>query len=123
MSDYAYYNRNVMGNVENDCVTRAISLATKLPYLAVGRLLDMSAVYYDCDKLNCGCYGRLLSDIFNYPIRYSNYKETVADVIDKFPLNTLIIRIDGHLTSSVAGVLTDIFDCSNELVDKYWIVA
>lgn len=123
MSDYAYHNENVYGIEEEDCVTRAISLAAKLPYLAVGKLLDMCAVYYDCDKLTCDCYGRLLSEILNYPVRYCDFQETVGEVIDKFPLNTLIIRIDGHLTASVAGVLTDIWDCSNELVDKYWIVA
>lgn len=123
MSTFAYYNANTLGIEEEDCVIRAIKLATNLSYVAVSRLLDMSSVYYDCAKLNCGCYGRLLSDIFNYPVRYCNYKETVADIINKFPLNTLIIRIDNHLTASVAGLLMDIADCSNELVDKYWIVA
>lgn len=123
MSDFAYYNNNPGLIEEEDCVTRAISLATKLPYNAVVKLLDMCAYYYMCDKLNVNCYGRLLSEIFSYPIRYCQDGETVENIVSKFPLNTLIIRIEGHLTSSVAGILTDIWDCSNKLVDCYWIVA
>lgn len=34
----------------------------------------------------------------------------------------LIIRVDGHLTCSMYGVVTDIWDCSEEMVDRYWVV-
>lgn len=123
MSDFAYYNANIDGNEENDCVTRAIKLGTNLPYTTVSKLLDMCSYYYDCDKLCVNCYGRLLSEIFNYPIRYCDFKKTVGEIAKDYPYNTIIIRINGHLTTSVMGVIADIWDCSKKLVDCYWIVS
>lgn len=123
MSDFAYYNANIFGIEDEDCVTRAIHLGTKLPYNAITKLLDMTAYYFDCDRLCINCYGRLLSEIFNYPIRYSDFKETVSQVAKKYPYNTLIIRVDGHLTSSIMGVIADTWDCGEKLVDCYWIVS
>lgn len=122
MSDFNYYNANTDGREEEDCVTRAISLATKISYNGISRLLDMIASYYGCQKLNCGCYGRLLTDIFGFPVRYGEDAETVEDIAKKYKYNTLLIRIDGHLTTSIAGVIFDIWDCSKKIVDKYWII-
>lgn len=123
MGDFAYYNNNpVRGKEEEDCVTRAITLATKLPYYSVSKLLDMVAYYYDCDKLCINCYGKLLGDIFNFPKKYGEDAETVEEIAAKYPFNTVLIRIDGHLSCSVSGVIFDIWDCSKKLVDCYWIV-
>lgn len=122
-NDFAYRNVNPQHIEEEDCVTRAISLATKLSYSSVANLLNMCEQYYGCDKLTVNCYGRLLTEIFNYPVRYCNRGETVGDVVEKFPYNTLIIRIDGHLTCSVLGILTDIWNCSDKEVDRYWIIS
>lgn len=123
MSDFNYYNANVNGIEEEDCVTRAISLATKLSYNAVARLLDMASRYYGCEKLTCSCYGRVLTDIFGFPLRYCDNAETVGEISKKYPYNTLLIRVDGHLTTSIAGVIFDIWDCSKKVVDKYWIIS
>ena len=41
---------------------------------------------------------------------------------DRYPDRKLIIRVEGHLTCSLYGVVTDIWDCSEELVDRYWVV-
>jgi hypothetical protein len=123
VGDFAYYNANKDGNEENDCVTRAIKLGTNLSYTAVQRLLEITSFYFECDKLCVNCYGRLLTDIFNFPIRYDDYKHTVGEISKQYPYNTVIIRIDGHLTTSIMGVVADIWDCSDKLVDCYWIVS
>lgn len=122
-NDFAYYNANIDGKEENDCVCRAIHLGTKLPYSTVNRLLDMTAYYYDCDKLCVNCYGRLLTEIFNYPIRFCDFKNTVGEIAKTYPHNTIIIRVKGHLTASIMGVVADIWNCSEKLVDCYWIVS
>jgi hypothetical protein len=121
--DFAYHNVNPHKIEGEDCVTRAISLATKLPYASVANLLNMSEYYYDCDKLTVNCYGRLLSEVFNYPERTCYKGETVGDIVNKYPYNTLIIRINGHLTCSVLGILTDIWNCADKKVDRYWIIS
>jgi hypothetical protein len=123
MSDFIYYNANKDGSEENDCVTRAIKLGTNLSYTAVQRLLNMASYYYDCDKLCVKCYGRLLTEIFNFPVRYDDYKHTVGEISKQYPYNTIIIRVDGHLTTSIMGVVADIWNCENRLVDCYWIIS
>jgi hypothetical protein len=123
MEDFIYYNANKDGSEENDCVTRAIKLGTNLSYTAVQRLLDMASYYYDCDKLCVKCYGRLLTEIFNFPVRYDDYKHTVGEIAKQYPYNTIIIRVDGHLTTSIMGVVADIWNCKDRLVDCYWIIS
>lgn len=122
MNDFSYYNINPNKSEEQDCVCRAISLATKLDYNAVDKLLGLVAHCYDCDKLCLCCYHHLLEDIFNFPVRYCENVETVGEVAKKYPNNILLIRIQGHLSSSLYGVVYDIWDCTHKLVDCYWIV-
>ena len=119
---FKYYNRNPDRMHLQDCVCRAISTATGLCYEAINNLLELTADEYDCDKLCVCCYGYLLSDILCYHCEECDFKFTVEDVAAQYPRNKLIIRVDAHLTSSVNGTILDIWDCSKELVDCFWIV-
>lgn len=123
MSKFLYYNNNDMGIEEEDCVTRAITLATGLPYKTISKLLDLVGEHNNCERLYVGCYRYLLEDIFNYPVKYPKRHETVGNIIDKYPHNTLLIRIDQHLLCAVAGVIYDLWDSSyRDDVTCYWIV-
>lgn len=68
------------------------------------------------------CYDNLLEDYFGYERHDINYKYTVQEIADMFSNDTVLMRIDGHLTASINSVVTDIFDCTNELVDVAWVV-
>jgi hypothetical protein len=122
MSNYQYYNHNPDKLHLKDCVCKAISTATGLHYPAVENLLELTAEKYDCDKLCVCCYHRLLEDILCYYREECYFKQTVEEVAKRFPRNKLIIRVDAHLTSAMYGVVLDIWDCSQELVDCFWIV-
>ena len=122
-SKYKYHNQNPQGVHLEDCVTRAISLATGLRYGAVSNLLDISAGEYSCDKLCICCYHHLLEDILEYPRFDCDFTQTVKQIAASHPNNTLIIRVDLHLTAAVNGIVTDIWDCSDEWVDCFWVVA
>ena len=122
ISPYKYYNRNPDGKQIEDCVCRAISTATGLNYDAVNRLLDLTAVCYDCEKLCVCCYHNLWEDILGYERHVCMNGETVEDIAYKHPQEKVLIRIDSHLTSSIKGTIYDIWDCSEKLVDCYWIV-
>lgn len=122
MTDFRYYNRNPNKDVKSDCVCKAISTATGLLYAAVDNLLELTAEYNDCDKLCVCCYNKLLSDILCYRRFDCDYEYTVSEIAKMYPRNKLIIRVEGHLTSSVYGVTLDIWDCSNEFVDCYWVI-
>ena len=116
-----YYNSNPWKLDEEDCVCRAISTALNVKYTAVSNMLDMIADVNKCDKLCVCCYHRLLDDIFGLDARYC-HGETVGEVAEDHPGRKLIIRIDGHLTCSMYGVVLDTWDCTREEVDCYWVV-
>ena len=120
---YIFMNVNPNNDVyAEDCVTRAISLATGLKYTAVTNLLDITSWLFACPKLCAACYKHLLSGILHYKQKYAKRGQTVDDISTLYKENKLIIRIDGHLTASIYGVIYDTFDCSDELADCFWIV-
>lgn len=119
---YRYYNRNPDNIHIEDCVCRAISTATGLNYEAVNNLLELTAEGYECDKLCVCCYHNLLDGVLCYERYFCNKAETVEDVSMAFPKDNLIIRIKEHLTSSIKGTILDIWDCSQEKVDCFWVV-
>lgn len=121
MSDFMYYNINPSKHVESDCVCRAITLASGLPYKTVSKLLDLVSEHTGYDRITLKSYSYLLEKVFLYPVFYAEEGETVDDVIRKYPNNTLLIRIKGHLLCAVASVVTDLWDSRDELVTCYWI--
>ena len=118
---YIFYNVNPLGLREQDCVIRAICLALEKPYLEIISLVDANGNKYLCDNLNVDCYSRLLEEYFGLKRKYGNGKK-VWEVAEDNPDKTLIIRIDGHLTAAKNKIIFDIWDCTNEEVDIYWIV-
>lgn len=118
---YKYYNRNPDNDTTTDCVCRAISTATGLNYEAVDELLNITSYLNSCEKLCLCCYHYLLENILKYK-RYDCSGYTVEDLARKYSRDTIIVRIEGHLTTIVKGTILDIWDCSNEFVDCYWFV-
>ena len=119
---YKYYNHNPDNLRLKDCVCRAISTAIGLCYEAVDNLLEITAKEYGCDKLCVCCYSKLLEDILCYTRNECNFQKTVEEVASEFPRNKVIVRVNEHLTAAVYGNILDIWDCSQELVDCYWVV-
>ena len=122
MDNYKYYNRNPKNLHLKDCVCRAISTATNLHYEAVYNLLELTADEYECETLCVCCYSNLLENILCFHRTDCDFECTVQELAQKYPNNVLIIRVDQHLTSSINGIILDIWDCSQELVDCFWIV-
>ena len=120
--DFVYHNENPYRIEEQDCVCRAISKALDLEYNTANELLKMSAEVNHCDELCVCCYNHLLENVFNLPVRFCENWERVGEIAKMFPNNKVIIRIQGHLTMSDNGVIYDLWDCTQRLVDCYWIV-
>lgn len=122
MSDFTYYNANPDKQVLSDCVTRAITLASGLPYYTVVELLDLVSEHTGHNRISMASYAYLLEEVFKYPVVYPKAGTTVEQVIDKYSHNTLLIRMEGHLACSVAGILYDLFDSSmRDDVTCFWI--
>lgn len=104
-----------------DCVIRAITLALGLDYFEVVKLLHLNAQELQCECLNVSCYEKLLDYDFDLP-HYMSFGLTAEEVANDYPDNILLLRMDGHLSCSVCGVIKDIWDCSQEIITDFWIV-
>lgn len=117
---FKYYNRNPHNEKLPDCVCRAISLATDTDYHDIQRLLFENGGINECDELCVDCYSIILCEI-GYKI-YNGRGATVEEIAEHYPNSKLLLRLDGHLTCCINGNCYDIWDCTNESVDVYWVV-
>ena len=119
---WRYYNKNPDLRHEEDCVCRAISTALEISYRAAEGLTKMAATAEECDTLCVCCYHHLLEDGFGLEPRYDYFQHTVGEIAERYHDRKIIIRVEGHLTCAAYGDVLDIWDCSGELVDRYWLV-
>ena len=117
MIRYQFYNANPYNEIEGDCVCRAISTGLNVPYGTIERQLELVSELYECDKLSVCCYRHLIEDVYGLTPRKANGL-TVGEVAEKY---NAIIRIDGHLTCSIDGIVYDIWDCTKEIADLFWV--
>ena len=122
MADYVFYNNNPDLLIENDCVTRAISLASGLPYEAIEDKLYLTSKLFECPKLCICCYENLLNYVFNYENIYGVEGMTIGDFADKFPYGVYLVRVEGHLTCVIDNHIMAIWDCRDKIVDLVWEV-
>ena len=119
MANFVYYNRNPNGNKQNDCVTRAISLASNLPYPIIRKKLFHTAKLLNCEKLCVCCYRHLIEDVLKYkPIKAEGY--IVNNFANLNPKGIYLLRINGHITTLIDNSIYDIWDCRNELITDAW---
>lgn len=119
MSSFRYWNENPQGETRNDCVTKAIVLASKLPYSTVRKKLFHTAKLLDCTKLCPTCYSFFINQVIGgVPTNCEDM--TVGRFADEHPNGTYLIRIDGHLTAVIDNVCYDIWDCRNRICDMAW---
>lgn len=118
---YKYHNENPNGYHIPDCVIRAITTAMGLSYYEVITKLKINGDLFECDELNVRCYEKLLDYDFNLPHYIGNGK-TAEEVACDFIHDIVILRMNGHLSVSVYGVIHDIWDCSQEIITDFWIV-
>lgn len=118
---FHYLNLNPLDLNEEDCVTRAISLASGYSYAEIQDKLYYVSQLLECEKLCVCCYEHLLTDVFKY------YKIlcrglSVAEFARMHPKGVYLIRMQGHLSVLVNGKVWDTWDCSNEILTDAWYV-
>ena len=118
---YKYHNENPNGYHIPDCVIRAITLAMNIPYFIVVEMLAKNGEIFECDCLNKKCYEKLLDFDFDLP-HYVGNGNTAEEVAEDFPDDILLLRMNGHLSVSICGVIHDIWNCSSEIITDFWIV-
>ena len=119
MAKFVYYNNNPYGKREEDCVVRAITLASGLPYEEVEHKLWLTAELYNCDRLCKFCYSNFIKHVLGY--KEVNCDDlTVGEFADKHPIGIYLVRIEGHLTCIIDGICYDIWNCLDEICDTVW---
>lgn len=119
MAHYVYYNRNDDKISRNDCVTRAISLASSLPYSSIRKKLRYTAKLLDCQKLCVSCYEFLIREVLGgTPVNCEGM--TVNDFAELHPYGTYLLRMDGHISTLIDYTVYDIFDCRNHRITNAW---
>ena len=107
MARYEFLNINPLGEIEEDCVCRAISLALQEDYYVIQNKLNLVGNLFDCSSLCVCCYKFLLDNVYNLDRieEYQNY--TIEEFAKSNPFGTFIIRIEGHLTCLIDNTCYD----------------
>ena len=121
MARFKYYNINPEGDKIGDCVVRAISLASGIPYEIIKRKLWLNGQLYDCDCISKFCYSNLIRNVLGYKEVYCEGM-TVGEFADLHPRGTYLIRVPNHLTCIIDGVNYDTWSTLDQICDVAWEV-
>ena len=104
-----------------DCVSRAIAIATEMPYVLVADMVD---------KAHHGRNGDSQSGAFEYIyggiLTALGWKKVTSKAhlnSDEFPPGRLILKVNRHLVALIDGVIHDTYDPSyhgSRRVYAYW---
>ena len=128
---HVYNNGGGGESKQKDCVARAISIATKKPYLEVCAEINHLAdeVYFDGSDASHGVHKQLYKDylkslgwVWTVTMRIgSGCKVHLRD--GELPMGTLIVTVSRHFVAVIDGVIHDTHDCSRggtRCVYGYW---
>ena len=119
MARFQYLNVNPNNQKRNDCVTRAISLASGLPYPTIRKKLRHTAKLLDCEKLCVSCYEFFIREVLG-GVPKNCEGMTINDFAELHPYGTYLLRMDGHITTLIDFTLYDIFDCREHFITNAW---
>lgn len=120
MARYKFLNLNPLGEIEEDCVCRAISLALNEDYYVIQEKLYLVGQLFECQFLCKCCYKFLLDDVYDLQ-RIEDYQGcTIEEFANANPTGIYLIRIEGHLTCLIDQVIYDLWDCNDKIVDIVW---
>lgn len=133
-STFTFYNANPKNKYTTDCIIRAISTATGIPY---------NDVVMDLAKLHCKTgimepYDKYLASLgwikHAQPRKYDNTKYTGKEFCEfiqrhdndnpTYPLNKVIAHIGGHhIVAIIDGKVHDIWNSTDGCIGNYWTKA
>lgn len=120
MANFCYLNVSPdKSKHRNDCVTRAISLASGLPYSKVRKKLYHTAQLLDCEKLCVSCYIHLIEKVL-CAVPKNCDDMTVNDFAEIHSQGTYLLRMNGHITTLIDYTVFDLFDCREYFITNAW---
>jgi len=120
------FNAHPKGIKTGDCVVRAIATATKKDYLECRRELNQAkrelghSAYKDTKFLYdyLKDYPRLIFKPVKCEPRIKG-----SDFTELHPKGTYILKMEGHITACIDGVILDTWDCTYRSVYTAWEIA
>lgn len=120
---FKYYNNNPKKKYTGDCVIRATALALDKTWEEASDMLYNKAKSCACEMSCLGCYSGLFDKDLKFErIFDGEFYITASELALKHKDKILLLRLPSHLTVSINGVINDIWDCSDLLVDIAWEV-
>ncbi len=119
------FNAHPKGIKTTDCVVRAIATATKQDYMECRRILnqakrDMGFTSYKDTKFLYKYfegYPRLIFKAVRGEPRIKG-----SDFTELHPTGTFILKMAGHVTVCIDGVIKDTWDCTYRSVYTGWLL-
>ena len=122
MARYKFLNITPLGEIEEDCVCRAISLALNENYYKILDKLKYVGKLFECEELCVCCYKFLLDNVYGLE-RIEEFEGQTIDFFLTINCNGVyLIRIDGHLTCAIDGIIYDLWDCTDKKISIVWKV-
>jgi len=120
---YQEFNAHPKGIKTTDCVVRAISKATNIEYMECRRKLnqlkrDWGFTSYKDTKFLYKYfegYPRLIFKAVRGEPRLKG-----SDFTELHPVGTFVLKMAGHVTVCIDGVILDIWDCTYRSVYTAW---
>lgn len=122
MADFIYWNENPEGEIQNDCVTRAITFASGLPYEKVQEKLYYTGKLLECDPLCVECYDFMLTKYFEFEPIYAQ-NQTLRQFAEEHTSGLYLVRSMGHISVLENNVVYDTWDCRDMILTNAWKIA
>lgn len=123
---FAFFNANPHNRYTTDCVIRAISTATDIPYNQV--VMDLAELQCKTgyDDGESKLYGKYLESKgwikHKQPRKADNTKYTGKEFCGLVPFSKkYIVHIGGHhIAAIISGQVFDTWDCTDGCIGNYW---
>lgn len=128
MKNFNFNNPHPKQKKVGDCVKRAITIATGKDYMEVQRDLNRLKKITGCEKFNDNeNYKYYIEKVLNakkisFPAQKGFSRMNGYRFCEAFPKGTFILRMAGHLSCCVDGIINDTWDCSEKCVYNAWEV-
>lgn len=120
---YRYHNVNPKGYITSDCMERAITLATGLPYEEV--IIGLAKTHIETCR--CGDHYKTYLEKLGWvknkqPKKPNGKKYTIEEFCKKIakPKEVYVVSCANHLTCVVDKEIHDIWNCGCKSVGNYW---
>lgn len=123
---YQFYNAHPQGKFVRDCVKRAIAKAANMDYQEVSLLLNRQKKVTGAKSFNDNKnYQSFIETILkgkktSFPAVAGSPRMNGERFCRAYPKGAYILRMAGHLSACVNGIIYDTWDCSDKCVYTAW---